>query len=101
MADCLETCNDSLQTRGCVPIAARQSVQCVPVMARSLRRIKPEGTHKERSQMRIAQTLEWYTTAAHGDVVRWPNNEWSDRSLQVFDLKAAAAPSNSSVVEAI
>ena len=58
-------------------------------MARSLRRIKPEGTHKERSQMRIAQTLEWYTTAAHGDVDGMTkNNEWSDRDLQVFDLNA-------------
>ena len=73
---------------------------CVPVMARSLRRIKPEGTHKERSQMRIAQTLEWYTTAAHGDVLRWPNNEWSDRDLQVFDLKAAVALSSTCVIEA-
>ena len=51
--------------------------------------------------MRIAQTLEVCTTAAHGDVDGTTNNERSDRSLQVFDLKAAAAPSNSSVVEAI
>ena len=28
--------------------------------------------------MRIAQTLEWYTTAAHGDVDGMTNNEWSD-----------------------
>ena len=63
--------------------------------------IKPEGTHKERSQTRIALALERYISAAHGDIVRWPNNERSDRSLQVFDLKAAAAPFNSSVIEAI
>ena len=50
--------------------------------------------------MRIAQTLEWYTTAAHGDVLRWPNNEWSDRDLQVFDLKAAVALSSTCVIEA-
>ena len=50
--------------------------------------------------MRIAQTLEWYTTAAHGDVVRWTNNEWSDRDLQVFDLKAAVALSSTCVIEA-
>ena len=93
---------DLCQTRGRVPIAARQSVQCVPVMARSLRRIKPEGTHKERSQMRIAQTLEWYTTAAHGDVDGMTNNEWSDRErdLQVFDLKAAVTLSSVCVIEA-
>ena len=69
-------------------------------MARSLRRIKPEGTHKERSQMRIAQTLEWYISAAHGDVGRAPNNEWSDRDLQVFDLKAAVTLSSTCVIEA-
>ena len=50
--------------------------------------------------MRIAQTLEWYTTAAHGDVLRWPNNEWSDRDLQVFDLKGAVALSSICVIEA-
>ena len=100
MADCLETCNDSFQTRGCVPITARQSVQCVPVIARSLRRIKPEGTHEERSQTRIAQSLEEYTTAAHGDVGGTNNDEWSDRDLQVFDLKAAGALSCSTMIEA-
>ena len=102
VADCLETCNDSLQTRGCVPITARQSIRCVPVMVRALGRIEPEGTHKERSQMRIAQTLEWYTTAAHGDVDGMTNNEWSDRErdLQVFDLKAAVTLSSVCVIEA-
>ena len=97
---CLRICTDLSQTRACVTITARQSVQCVPVMARSLRRIKPEGTHKERSQMRIAQTLEWYTTAAHGDVDGMTNNEWSDRDLQVFDLKAAVTLSSACVIEA-
>ena len=100
MADCLETCNDSLQTRGCVPITARQSIRCVPVIVRALGRIEPEGTHKERSQMRIAQTLEWYISAAHGDVGRTLNNEWRDRYLQVFDLKAAVTLSSECVMEA-
>ena len=70
-------------------------------MARSLRHIRPEGTHKERSETRIVQTLQVCTTAAHGDVKRTSNGEWSDRSLQVFDLKADATLSNSSMVEAI
>ena len=51
-----------------VPIAARQSVHCVLVIARALRRIKAEGTHKERSQTRVALAQDWYTSAAHGDV---------------------------------
>ena len=32
-------------------------------MARSLRHIRPEGTHKERSETRIVQTLQVCTTA--------------------------------------
>ena len=32
-----------------VPIAEWQSVRDMPVIVRALRRIKPEGTHKERS----------------------------------------------------
>ena len=50
--------------------------------------------------MRIAQTLEWYISAAHGDVGRTLNNEWSDRDLQVFDLKAAVTLSSTCVIEA-
>ena len=41
--------------------------------------------------MRIAQSLEVCTTAAHGDVERRPKKRWSDRGLQVIDLKAAGA----------
>ena len=36
----------------------------------------------------------------YGDVGRTLNNEWSDRDLQVFDLKAAVAPSSACVIEA-
>ena len=60
-------------------------------MARSLRRITPEGTRQERSQTRIVLALEVCTTAPHGDVDRTPMKSWSDSSLQVDDLKAAAA----------
>ena len=96
---CLGKTTDSSETRGFVPIAARPSIRCVPVIVRALRRIKPEGTHKERSQTRIALAQERYISAAHGDVVRWTNNEWSDRDLQVFDLKAAVALSSACVLE--
>ena len=51
---CLRKSTDSSQARGSVPIAARPSVHCVPVIARALGRIKAEGTHKERSQTRVA-----------------------------------------------
>ena len=48
--------------------------------------------------MRIAQSLEVCTTAAHGDVERRPKKRWSDRGLQVIDLKAAAALSCSYMI---
>ena len=41
--------------------------------------------------MRIAQSLEVCTTAAHGDVERRPKKRWSDRGLQVTNLKATGA----------
>ena len=98
---CLRIDTDSSQTRGSVPITARQSVRCVPVMVRALGRIKPEGTHKERFEKRNALALRMFRSAAHGDVERAPQDEWSDRGLQVLDLKAAGALSCSCVVEDI
>ena len=78
-----------------VPIAAQQCVHCVPVIARALRRIKAEGTHKERSQTRVALAQDWYTSAAPppecGDVEHERRLRLSDRDLQVLDLKAAGA----------
>ena len=98
---CLTICTDLCQTRGSVPSTARQSVRCVPVMVRALGRIKPEGTHKERFETRNALALRMFRSAAHGDVERAPQDEWSDRGLQVLDLKAAGALSCSCVVEDI
>ena len=72
-------------------LSARQSVQCVPVMARSLGRLRREGTQQERSRTRIALALQVCTTAAHGDVDAAPMKSCSDSDLQVFDLNAAAA----------
>ena len=69
-------------------------------MVRALRRIKPEGTHKKRSQTRIALAMGMFPSAAHGDVDGTTNNEWSDRDLQVFDLKAAVTLSSTCVIEA-
>ena len=67
----------------------------------ALGRIKRQGYVKERSETRIALALEVYHSAANGDVDDSPNNEWSDRGLQVLDLKAAGALSCSCVAEAI
>ena len=91
----------NLKTRGSVPITARPSVRCVPVIARSLELNELEGSVKERFETRIALTLRMFRSAAHGDVERAPQDEWSDRGLQVLDLKAAGALSCSCVVEAI
>ena len=49
-------------------LSARQSVQCVPVMARCLGHARAVATSQERSQTRIVLALEVCTTAPHGDV---------------------------------
>ena len=67
----------------------------------ALGRIKRQGYVKERFETRIALGLKVYHSAAHGDVERAPQDEWSDRGLQVLDLKAAGSLSCSCVVEAI
>ena len=72
-------------------LSARQSVQCVPVMARSLGTIRPEGTHKERSQKRIALALEVCTTAVTETLSAPPMIGMRARGLLVLDLKAAGA----------
>ena len=81
----------SVRDRSRARLSARQSVQCVPVMARSLGRLRREGTQQERSRTRIALALQVCTTAAHGDVDAAPMKSCSDSDLQVFDLKAAVA----------
>ena len=97
---CLGKTTDSSETRGRARLSARQSVQCVPVMARSLGTTKPEGTHKERSQKRIALALEVCTTASHGDVERTPMIGMRAGCLLVLDLKAAGALPSLAVAEA-
>ena len=72
-------------------LSARQSVQCVPVMARSLGHLRAEGTQQERSRTRIVLALQVCTTAAHRDVDAAPMERWSDRGLQVTNLKATGA----------
>ena len=58
-------------------------------------------TTKPDLQKRDVVHLETKNSAAHGDVERAPQDEWSDRGLQVLDLKAAGALSCSCVVEDI
>ena len=47
----------------------------------ALGRIKRQGYVKERFETRIALALKVYHSAAHGDVERAPQDEWSDRGL--------------------
>ena len=88
---CLGISTDSSQTRGSVPIADRQSVHCVPVIAGSMVLVRHYQTIYQRSETRIALALEVYHSAANGDVDDSPKNKWSSRDLQVNDLKVAAA----------
>ena len=63
----------------------------IPVIAGSMVLVRQYRTIYLRSETRIALALEVYHSAANGDVDDSPNNEWSDRGLQVLDLKAAGA----------
>ena len=56
---------DFSQTRGSVPIAARQSVHRLPVMVRALGGIEREGPHLKRAQTRNALAWEMFHSAAH------------------------------------
>ena len=81
----------SVRDRSRARLSARQSVQCVPVMARCFGHTRAVTTSQERSQTRIVLALQVCTTAAHGDVDAAPMKSCSDSDLQVFDLKAAVA----------
>ena len=50
-----------------------------------------QGTQQERSRTRIVLALQVCTTAAHRDVDAAPMERWSDRGLQVTNLKATGA----------
>ena len=95
---CLGKSTDSSQTRASVPIAARPSVHCVPVMGVALGRIKRQGYVKERSQTRIALTQDVFRSAAHGDVERTPKKDGAPVTFRFIDLKAAAALSCSYMI---
>ena len=58
----------SVRDRSRARLSARQSVQCVPVMARCFGHTRAVTTSQERSQTRIVLALQVCTTAAHGDV---------------------------------
>ena len=75
---CLGKPTDSSQTRASVPIAARPSIRCVPVIARSLELVGLEGSVKERFETRIALALRMFRSAAHGDVDGTTNSEWTE-----------------------
>ena len=60
---CLGKPTDSSQTRGCVPMAARQSVHGMPLMVRALGGVEPEGTHLERRKKLETSSQERYISA--------------------------------------
>ena len=71
------------------------------MIVRALGHITAEGTHKERSETRIALAQEVYHSAATETSSASPMIEMSDRGLQVLDLKAAGALSSLAVTEVI
>ena len=82
-------------------MSARQSVRDMPVIVRALRRIKPEGTHKERSKKHQITSQERYKTINILGIrcasARRAKKRWSDSSLQVEDLKASGTPTSLAV----
>ena len=51
-------------TRSCTDCRMAGSVRDMPVIVRALRRIKPEGTHKERSKKHQVSNRERYRSAS-------------------------------------
>ena len=64
MGACLGISTDSSQTRASVPIAARQSVHDMPVVAGSLKRIKRQGSVLVRSKKLETSSQEVYQRAS-------------------------------------
>ena len=88
-------------TRVVPRLPTTQSVHAVKTLRSSMELAIAHRTTKPDLQKRDVVHLETKNSAAHGDVERAPQDEWSDRGLQVLDLKAAGALSCSYVVEAI
>ena len=77
----------------------------MPVIVRALRRIKPEGSHAQGAKQK-APNLEpgevhkcQHLAIQRASARRW-KKRWSDRGLQVDDLKVAGALSCSYVIGA-
>ena len=98
---CLRIGIDSSQTLGVPRLPTTQSVHAVKTLRSWMELAIAHPTTKPDLQKRDVVHLETKNSAAHGDVERAPQDEWSDRGLQVLDLKAAGALSCSCVVEAI
>ena len=78
--------------RGVRPMPTKLSV--VPQLATA------RGTTKPDSEKHVVVSVEAEKSAAHRDADDTPKLRWSDRGLQVLDLKAAGALSSSAVTEA-
>ena len=85
---------DSSETRGCVPMAARQSVHGMPLMVRALGGVEPERAHTPltgtwsdaKSSKPRARRGTQALTFGHLPCKRSPSQKrWSDSSLQVED----------------
>ena len=67
---------DSSQSRGSVPIATRQSVQCVLVMVCALGVAEAEGTSQERSQSANALKNRRYNKSTFSAGASSPMMDW-------------------------
>ena len=97
---CLGISIDSSETRAVARLPTQQSVHAVKALRSPTELAIARGTTKPDSKKVIVVTVDLSNSAAHGDVDGTTNNEWSDRDLQVFDLKAAVTLSSTCVIEA-
>ena len=98
MVVCLGKPTDLSETRARVPIAARQSVHGMPVIAGSTELAARYRTSYQRPADSIITSQETYKTTSIPGIRRASvcraKRRWSDSSLQVEDPKASGTPTS-------
>ena len=97
---CLGIRTDFSQTRGRARLPTRRPSNADKTLRSPTQLATARGTTKPDSEKHVVVSVEAEKSAAHRDADDTPKLRWSDRGLQVLDLKAAGALSSSAVTEA-
>ena len=97
---CLGIRTDFSQTRGRARLPTRRPSNADKTLRSPTQLATARGTTKPDSERHVVVSVEAANSAAHGDVDHTPMKSWSDRGLQVLDLKAAGTLSSSAVTGA-